>query len=227
MISIGEQKNGTSRISAALRAVSWDADAISVSSRDVTVRSVRNEWEMDEVYRMTHDAYVERGYTVPRPDGRLIHYPHLDGIPETTVLVAEVEGELVGTNSFTFDNSFGLPDDVDFRRECDAIRQEGRKLAASWRLVTRSGYRDERQIVMGLIQESIRRIVETGVTTCLFTFNPRHERVYQRLLNMKTVARSGETSGLQNAPAVFMRCDFETLPAWCLKEVAVAVPAWR
>ncbi|MFH1021854.1 MAG: hypothetical protein V1809_00520, partial [Planctomycetota bacterium] len=108
-----------------------------------------------------------------------------------------------------------------FKEACDDIRNEGRKLAAGWRIATRSGYRDERGIVMGLIREVVTRAVGAGVRTCVFTFNPRHERIYQRLLNMKAVARSEETAGLENAPAVFMRGDFENLPAWCLETVRV------
>jgi hypothetical protein len=54
--------------------------------------------------------------------------------------------------------------------------------------------------------------------TCVFTFNPRHERIYKRLLNMKTVARRVETvHGLCHAPAVLMRWDFEDCPDMWLR----------
>ncbi|MFH1024437.1 MAG: hypothetical protein V1809_13740 [Planctomycetota bacterium] len=213
----------SSNISQSLRALSADVErGVSLSeSPDVVVRPIENDDELDEVYRITHDAYVERGYCAPQPDGRLIHYPRHDGIPETIVLVAERNGRIVGTNSLTLDGSKGLPVDEDFGRDCKRIRATGRRLAASWRIATRKDCREERNIVMGLIRETLRLCLLKGVETCLFTFNPRHERIYQKLLNMKTVARSEGTAGLENAPAVLMRCDFENLPAWCLEMVEV------
>ncbi|MFH1023161.1 MAG: hypothetical protein V1809_07205 [Planctomycetota bacterium] len=207
----------SSNVSQALRAVSADVGrGVSLSeSPDVVVRPIENDDELDEVYRITHDAYVERGYCAPQSDGRLIHYPRHDGIPETTVLIAERNDRIVGTNSLTLDGPNGLPVDEDFGRDCERIRATGRRLAASWRIATRKDCREERNIAMGLIRETLRLCLLKGVETCLFTFNPRHERIYQRLLNMRTVARSEGTAGLSNAPAVFMRCDEETLPAWC------------
>ncbi|MFH1024756.1 MAG: hypothetical protein V1809_15345 [Planctomycetota bacterium] len=212
----------SSNISQELRAVtdSVASGVVPEVSEEVVIRPVQNDEEMDEVYRLTHDAYVERGYCLPQVDGRLVHYPQLDRIPETTVLVALVNGVIVGTNSLTLDGPAGLNADLDFKNECDTIRREGRKIVSSWRLATKSSCHDERTVVMELIRETVIRGVEMGARTGVFILNPRHERVYQRLLNMKTVARNEGTSGLQNAPAVFMRCDFENLPTWCLEAVA-------
>ena len=200
----------------AFRKLAWEERLPAPGRLDV--RNIHTDNELDEIYRLVHDAYAERGYIEPHPDGRLILYPHLDHIPQTTVLVAVEGGKVVGTNSLTLDGPNGLPSDEDFKKECDAIRREGRPLASSWRLCTRTGFRDERRIVMGLIAKTVRLALECGVRTCVFTINPRHAGVYQSLLNMKLVARKEETvQGLQNAPAVFMRCDFEALPKWCLK----------
>ncbi len=177
-----------------------------------TIRPIQSKAELEEVYRLTHDAYVEEGYCRPRPDGRLIHYPDLDQARETTILVALEEGRIVGTNSLTLDGPSGLHVDKDYGPECQAIRQTGRALASSWRIATHRSCRDQRKIVMSLITETVVRAVDFGVESCLFTFNPRHERIYKRLLNMRTIAHSSGTQGLLNAPSVFMRCDLETLP---------------
>jgi hypothetical protein len=198
--------------SQAVRVLLGSADDRAASEPSVEVRPIRGEAELDEVYRITHDAFLEHGYCKVQPDGRLIHYPHLDRIPETTILVALIDGAIGGTLSLTLEGPQGLHVDSDFRAECDAIRREGRRLAAAWRLATRSSCRDERRVVMALILGALRGIFDAGVQTTVFTFNPRHERVYQRLLNMKIVARKQGTDGLENAPAVFMRMDAETVP---------------
>lgn len=199
-----------SNISQALRKID-SVDAIP-EPHAIEVRPIGSDAELDEVYRLTHDAYAERGYCQPTADGRLIHYPHLDGIPETTVLVAIVDGKIMGTNSWTLDGPRGLHVDSDFKTECDAIRKEGRRLASSWRIATRSCCRQEQRVVMSLIQRTVSDCLDAGVETSVFTFNPRHEAIYRRMLNMTTVARRDDIHGLCNAPAVFMRLNLESIP---------------
>jgi len=200
-----------SGISQALKAL--DAGALAEDEADLRVLPARDARDLDCVYCLTHDAYLAKGYCLPQPQGRLIHYPHLDGIPETTVLIAILNGGIAGTNSLTLDGPCGLHVDHDFKPECDAIRAEGRRLAASWRIATSASLRSETRVVLALIQETVRQALLAGVETCVFTFNPRHERIYKRLLNMQTVAaRLESVAGLANAPAVFMRLDMERIP---------------
>lgn len=190
----------------------------------ILVKEVENAEEMEEVYRMVHDVYLERGYIEEQPGGKLIHYPHLDGIPETTVIIAIANGKVVGTNSFTLDSPEGLPGEKDFKEECDIIRLEGRILGACWRLGTGNIYRNEKKIILSLIEKTAEvACIDKGVETTLFTLNPRHEKIYKRLLNMKTVARRRESvAGLSNAPAVLMRLDTEDIPEmWFKKQETV------
>ncbi len=56
--------------------------------------------------------------------------------------------------------------------------------------------------------------------TILCSFNPRHERIYRRMLNMQTIARRTGSESLSNAPSVLMRCDRETVPTRWLKSKA-------
>jgi hypothetical protein len=197
-------------------AIDSSATAEVLDAPVIEVRRIEGEAELDAVYRLTHDCFVERGYCPPQPGARLIHHPHLDRIPETTILVAVVDGEIVGTNSWTLDGPAGLHVDKDFKRETDAIRAEGRVLASSWRIATRSGYRHDRHVVIGLIRETIRQFADVGGQTSVFTFNPRHERIYERLLNMTTVARRPDCCDFAS-PLVFMRMDMEKVPAYWFK----------
>lgn len=184
------------------------------ASAEFEIRSVASADEMEAVYRITHDAYVRQGYCVPQPDGRLVHYPHLDGIPETTVLVAVVDGLTVGTVSITMDGPTGLHADEEFKDVCDRIRSEGRRLAACWRIATQPRCRSEAEIVLGLVREAEAVVLRKGADTCLLIVNPRHEGIYKKLLNMETVARKTETIGaLRNAPPVLMRLSRENRSA--------------
>jgi len=214
-----------SSISRALNAIDLAGPETSVTPGPLEVREIQNAAELDEVYRLTHDAYLERGYCTAQPDGKLIHYPHLDNIPQTTILVAIENGRIVGTNSFTLDGPQGLHVDKDFKSECDAIRAEGRALGASWRIATHKHLHGETRVVMALIEETLKCMLHHDVATAVFTFNPRHERIYKKLLNMDTVARSENTNGLNSAPAVFMRLDAERIPERWLAPVVQSVGA--
>lgn len=202
-----------SNISQALRAIARDGGGVPADA-GLSIRPVRHSRELDEVHRITHDAYVERGYCAPRPCGKLVHYPALERIPETAVLVALQSKTVMGTVSITLDGERGLNVDHDFRGPVQAVREEGRALGAVWRLATRRSLRGERRVVLGLIRAAVRQAFEVlELQSFLIVVNPRHESAYRRLLDMQVVARSRGTEGLENAPGVLMRCDLERCPA--------------
>jgi len=186
------------------------------------IRPVTTIEQMEAVYRLTHDCYVSKGFAAVQENGLLLHYPEHDVLPETTVLIALQDNLIVGTASLTLSGRDGLTICHDFLEECRAIEKEGRVISAVWRLAIKDSCRESRQVLIGLISELLRCGLRSKVNTCLMVVNPRHERVYQRLLNMQVVARKEKTGGLSNAPAVLLRLDRETLPPeWKLAESAI------
>jgi len=148
--------------------------------------------EMDDVFRLVHDEYVRAGYCTPRHDGLLKHYPHLDYIPETFVFVAVEDNKIIGTNSLTLDGCMKLHVDCDFPEHVEQIRQEllidNHKLAASWRIATHPNARKQMVVILNLIHITFKAMVDNYLHTCLFTFNPKHERFYHKLLGFDTVS---------------------------------------
>jgi hypothetical protein len=115
----------------------------------------------------------------------------------------------------TVDGPSGFTVDKDFKEECDAMRQAGRRLATAWRLVLKHSMNPSRRILMALIKETAAMATRKGANTWLFTVNPRHATVYQRLFKMYAVSRKEDTLGLSNAPSVLLRANIESLPgAW-------------
>ena len=173
------------------------------------IRKATTLQDLEAVWRLTHDMYVAEGYAEPRSDGQLRHYPHLDAVPETTILMAEDEdGTLVGSNSYTIDGPAGLHADDDFRDVIDSVRAEcraaGTRLGASWRIATRPGCREHLFVVMQLISATLEGGRELA-DVVLFTFNPKHESFYGRMLGLRTIAEPREGSSVQSAPAILMR----------------------
>jgi len=173
---------------------------------------VADKTEFDDVYRLAHDCYVAKGYALPRPNYLLIHYPHFDYLEETTIWIAIFKNEIVGSISVTRDSKYGFTIDEDFKAECDLVRAEGRKAGAAWRLVVKPACRDGGTIVKSLIETAIGAFLSQGGDTFLLEVNPAHERVYERMLNMKVLSRQRSAAGLKEAPAILMCGMFETMP---------------
>ena len=181
--------------------------------RGFFLHGVRDSNELEQVYRLTYECYVREGYCRKNEAGRLVHYPHLDQSPETTVFVVDdADGRMIGTCSTTIDNPYGLHVDEDFREQANLVRQEGRRLASSWRIAVDKQHRSGARVARLLIEGSIAYWHAASIQTCLMTFNPCHERFYASYMNCITLDRKDGLHDLSNAPAVLMRWDAERCP---------------
>jgi hypothetical protein len=172
--------------------------------------------ELPVVRRLVQDEYTRQGYC--RPEGGFSHYSHLDGIPQTTCFIALKRGQLIGTNSLTEDGPAELHVDEDFPEQVDAIRDEclatHKRLGASWRIVTADSARGSIGVVMDLINATVHHGAGR-LDVILFSFNPRHERVYRRILDLETIAIGSCRALAGSPPAVLMRGDAQRiLPRW-------------
>jgi hypothetical protein len=178
----------------------------------IEVREALNDAERREVYRLTHRVYADEGYCELKPGGELRHYPYLDEIPETTILIATERSLVVGTVSVTLDGPAGLHTDEDFPREMREIRgyceRFGRRLASSWRIVTDPLYRGRRSLVNRLIGETFRTALRLCVDLLVCDFHPKHERFYRRVVGFDTVAFAN-CRAVGNRPAVLMTYDVD------------------
>jgi len=185
------------------------------SIKPIEIRPIRDSFELWDVYSLTHDCYVETNYIRPRPTGMLVHYAEFDHLPETTILVALQDGEIIGSISYTIDGPAGFIIEKDYREECQRIRQEkGRRLADYWRFVVKKSCRSGQQVLMALMTQSGLDLLQKGVNTFFLDVHEKHEGAYKRLFNGVTVARKEGVPGLeqQHIAAVLIRWDAERLP---------------
>lgn len=183
-------------------------------------RKAVSEADIRAVWRLTHDAYVASHYADPQPGGMLQHYPHLDQIPETSVFIVEdAFGRVLGSNSLTLDGPAGLHVDDDFKETVDDVRRECRRkgwnLGASWRIATHPECRNHLDVILPLIQATVEEGKRYPLDVTLYTFNPKHERFYRRMLGLETIAGPLAGHSVKGAPAILMRGNLEALlKAW-------------
>lgn len=122
------------------------------------------------------------------------HWARWDDV-ETTILVAEEGGELVGTVSITMDSENGLPVDLDYKDEVDRVRHDDRRLACVWRLAG---------VGIELSKASWKELVAMGGPDVVLQCHPRHRWFYTRRFGFCHLASRANTHGLQNAPSCLM-----------------------
>jgi hypothetical protein len=177
------------------------------AARRISVAPVRDRRGLDRIHRLVHDAYVRSNYISPQPRGRLIYCPHLDSIPETTVLVAEGGGAILGTSTLTLDGPAGFHCEHEYPEAVAAIRRENRPLASLWRLALEAPAGDRVATLLALIRANQRLIRARGVQTCLFALVAHFEPLYRRLLNARRVAAKPPGHGCVSAPLAMFRCE--------------------
>lgn len=172
----------------------------------IEIKIATKQHEFNDVYRLTHRAYNVMGYCLPEIPTLLQHYPHLDNIVETTVIIAEENDTVIGTVSITMDSVYGLHVDEDFPKDMLEIRKNlnGKRLGASWRIVTDPYCPRTRKMALDLMKAGFEVSLENNIDVLMCSFNPKHESFYQRFLGFETVAY-GMCKSVGNKSAVLMR----------------------
>ncbi|HEV6968181.1 GNAT family N-acetyltransferase [Roseateles sp.] len=82
-----------------------DCDPAPDSRLELKVADTREE--LEDCFRILHDAYVASGFMKPAPSGLRVTIYH--ALPTTTTLCAKYDGRVVGTMSMIRDGVFGFP----------------------------------------------------------------------------------------------------------------------
>ena len=182
-----------------------------MSINNYKIYKLTDSRRISEIGKLVHNTLVESGHTSFRKNELIDLYPHLNFINETTILAAEINNKIIGTNSITLDSTYGLHTDFFFKKETNLIRSgESKILGSSWRIATDHEYRQNIRLFLDLIQSTFFVAKEKHIETCLFVFDKKHEEFYKKLLDAKTVAEKiCNIDPKIDIPMVLMRTDTE------------------
>lgn len=148
---------------------------------------IATQTDMSNVYKLTYQSYLKEGYCKKNDKEELIHYPHLDNIEETTVIVVYEDENIVGTISLTLDGINKLYIDEDFPEETERIRQEcfekNKNLGCLWRLATITD-KNNKAIICLLFNKTIEIMIDKEINICLFIVNPKHASFYNKIFGI-------------------------------------------
>ncbi len=183
---------------------STTSTAVVAGVAPVVVRNAASHVEAQQAARLVQQRYVAAGYHHPGDGGQ---EPFQLRLPETTVLVAMQEGQVVGTVAGVRDGSLRLPADSLFPEELDTIRQQGHILAELCRFAASSTppISVRLGLTTRLFQAAWEHLVrDGGATRMVAMVNPRHVRFYQRRFGFVVVAGPRGLPSVHGAPAVLM-----------------------
>jgi len=152
--------------------------------------SILNDYnKLPEIHTLAHDAFIESGLIKKRKSNQLNLFPHLNLTKNTTTIIAEKNGKIIGTNSMTVDSEVGLHTDKYFKKETDKLRKDtSKKIGSSWRIATHKDFRSNIMLLLDLIEKSVNVAIDMKIDTCLYIFAKKHEGFYKKLLNAELIA---------------------------------------
>lgn len=175
----------------------------------VQIGPVRKADDLLGGLRLVHDAYVQRGYIHPSPNGvRLRAY---EAMPETATFVARVGHRIVGTISVVVDSpALGLPCTEAFGDVVGDLRGQGRRIAEATNWAVSPGYRYS-GVLTELMRCALAYTAAIGCDDFVGAVCPGHARFFE-LLGFETVADVRSYSAEIYDPVALVRLDVSSLP---------------
>ena len=150
--------------------------------------------------------YAWRGYRTALPSERDCAGPRSGS--HWVTLLAEAEGQLIGTLTVGPDSPQGLLAEGTYAREIRALRRNGSRVGELTKLALEKGV-DWKAALDALVQAAwaVTRIAH-ALTDVVIEVNPRHVKFYRRVFGFEELA-SGRVCSRVGAPSVLLLLDLE------------------
>jgi hypothetical protein len=170
-------------------------------SRSIEVKFASTESEWEQAFELAASSYQARGYEPPGTN-RLRFTPY-HALPDTLVLIAKHEGNVVATFSIVQDNALlGLPMEDAYADEINALRKQGRRLYEATTLADKElSPREFLQVFLTLIRLSMQYHTRSGGDSYVIAVNPRHKKFYTKIIGFVPLGPLRTYAAVQDAPA--------------------------
>lgn len=144
--------------------------------------------ELEDCFKILHDAYVASGFMVPHPTGMRITQYH--ALPTTTTLCAKYDGKVVGTISLIREGVFGFPLQSVF--ELGGVRAKGGRIAEVSALAVHPEFRKTGGAILFPLMKFMRDYCADYFDTrhIVIAVNPERIELYEALLFFERLQES-------------------------------------
>jgi hypothetical protein len=171
-----------------------DSDAIDLS----VAKSYR---ECEEAAELVYRQYSSRGYSVAEPGSQ--PHPAPAHARRESVIIARIDGEVVGTMTVGIDSPNGLLVDEANREHVDPLRAQGLRLGEVVRFALDRDA-DSRRVLAALFNAAHGIMEANDLHYVFIEVNPRHVAFYRRAFCFKIVGKE-KCCPRVGAPSVLLR----------------------
>lgn len=160
--------------------------------------------ELERAYALLHDCYVHAQLMTADVSGLRCNF--FSFLPQTTVIVAKLGNEVIGTVSLIKDSSMGLPSDKEFQIENNELRKKGSKLLEVSSLAIDAKFRKKKHFVSLYLMKYLQHYATTnmGCDTVTCVVHPRAGDFYTALWGFKLNKKVVKYEFVNNALGVHM-----------------------
>jgi hypothetical protein len=164
-----------------------------------------SEWQ--DAFSLVHDSYVRAGLSEPRSCQMRVTPYHV--LPTSSTLVAQHNGDLLGTLTLIRDSDSGVPMEIVYGKEVASARRQGVRFAEVSCLATEQlETTDYLYVFMRLMRLVAQHARFLGVERLLIVTHPRHALFYRRMMGFRPFGRQTSYPSVRGAPAVAAALDF-------------------
>lgn len=184
----------------------------------------RSQEELESAFKLLHDAYVEQGFIEAQTSGMRLIVQH--ALPTTSILVAKVEGRVIGTISVMRDTPLGLPMEKAFN--ISDLKLQGRRVAELSCLAIHPSYRRKMgaDVFFPLtLFAAIYAKKYFGTDYLVFNLYPHHADFYNAIFGSTHLLNNKKESiDYLGAPATGIKLDLNTVESFALKKYSGLEP---
>lgn len=188
------------------------------------VRVAKTKEDLERAYTLLHSGYVKLGLMDPDPSGLRCNMHSF--LPETTTVILEMHGEVLGTLSLIKDSSLGLPSDTEFREQNQKLRLAGKTLVEASSLCVDSRFQGKDHALSFLLSKFLYHYCKKNFasTTVVCTVHPRAAEFYETLWEFKRNGPVKEYSYVKGALAIHLSLELSDDHAEKMKGIFSSVP---
>jgi len=154
------------------------------NSKDYKLKIVNEDNKLVKIHELAYGNYFINNN---KKDPNL--FPGFDKSNDTKIIVAEINDNIIGTNSITVDGDLGLPSDKYFKAETNLVRSTTKGLVGnSWKIAISQQYKCNIGVLFDLIQKTVELAVDMDIESCLYIFPKKHENVYKKFIKAETIS---------------------------------------
>jgi hypothetical protein len=180
---------------------------VSATFDDLVFKIAETKSELEQAFRLVHDAYIREGYIHPHPSGIRVNL--MNALPTTTTFVGIYKDRVIATISIYPDSDLGMPLDTLYQQEIDQLRQQKRRLAEVGILASEPNFRSLGCSIPLMLNKMMYLYASQylKLDDLVITVNPKHRHFYVNILLFEAIGAIKSYSNVNNNPAILLKFD--------------------